>query len=294
MRSRRGFTVVELIVAMLLMMAVGGAMYKLLNSSQRLSRTQFERADMQSNMRAGALVIPAELRELGYDSTAANGTQADIYGMGSDSVVVRAIRASGVICNLANNQITIDTVRNYASLRLPTTTDSLMIFAELDPSLRNDDVWVRRAITAVASGTCTSAAPYSSRSGLQISTNATRASGGAWPSDSFTIGSPVRVFEKVVYKFYSSGGRTWLGSYSLSGGGSIQPLIGPLVGGSGNSGFAYLDSAGTATTDSARVRTMQIRLVARSDRAVSSGPMGSAQTQYDTLVTLVALRNTLR
>lgn len=296
MRTQRGFTLVELLVAMILMVVVSGALYRLLNGTQRLSRSQLERADMQANMRAGALVVPAELRELGYDSVPGGAVNSDIIAMATDSVVIRAIRASGVICKLAANTITVDTSRNYAALRLPAGTaghDSLMIFNESDPTIRTDDKWVRRRLEAnPTAGTCPAAAPWNSHPGLDLSvTNIPWASGGAWPSDSFTVGSPIRVFEPVVYRFYANGGRTWLGSYSKSPAGTVQPILGPL---SSASSFGYLDSAGTAAASAAAVRVMRITIVAQSDRAISSGPTGALQTQVDSMVTLVALRNTLR
>ena len=60
------------------------------------------------------------------------------------------------------------------------------------------------------------------------------------------------------------------------------------------SGFAYLDSASTVTATRAAVRTMRITIVAQSDRPISSGPSGALALQNDSMVTLVALRNTLR
>jgi prepilin-type N-terminal cleavage/methylation domain-containing protein len=297
MRTQRGFTIVELLVAMILMLIVGGALYQGLANSQRLSRSQVERADMQANMRAGALVVPAELREIGYDSIPGGAVNSDILAMEPDSVVIRAIRASGIICKLAANTITVDTTRNYAALRLPTggaSKDSVMIFNEADPSIRTDDRWVRRRLeTDPAAGTCLAAAPWNSRAGLNFSVlEIPWAVAGAWPSDSFTIGSPIRVFEPVVYKFYASAGRTWLGSYSKSPLGAIQPILGPLA--ASGSRFEYLDSTGTATGTVAAVRTMRITMVAESDKAISSGPTGALQTQVDSMITLVALRNTLR
>ena len=64
MRNHRGFTLVELLVVLLIMVVVTGGIYKLLNSTQRLSRAQAERVDLQSNVRTASLVIPNELREI--------------------------------------------------------------------------------------------------------------------------------------------------------------------------------------------------------------------------------------
>jgi hypothetical protein len=283
---------VELVVAALLIGLVGGAVYRILATAQRISRAQLERAELQATLRAGSLILSAELRELGYDSVPGSpGAAADILAMAAESIAIRAVRASGSVCGLADNEVTIDTARNYSASRLPVAgADSVMLFAELDPANRADDRWVRRPVTGVAPGACTSAPPWLARPGLRLATPARWQSGGAWPSDSFTIGSPARVFEPVVYRFYNSGGRTWLGSYA-GGGGSIQPVLGPLA---RSSGFAYFDATGSATAVPSQVHSVQITLVAETDQPVPIGGSGSPQIQSDTLVTLVSLRNTLR
>jgi prepilin-type N-terminal cleavage/methylation domain-containing protein len=43
MRNHRGYTLVELLVVMVIMVTVTGGILKLLNTSQRLSRAQAER-----------------------------------------------------------------------------------------------------------------------------------------------------------------------------------------------------------------------------------------------------------
>ena len=59
MRNRRGFTLVELLVALVIMLhRERRASTSCSNTSQRLSRAQAERVDLQSNVRSGALVVP--------------------------------------------------------------------------------------------------------------------------------------------------------------------------------------------------------------------------------------------
>ena len=64
MTQRRGFTLVEVLLALVIMGVVTGAIYKLLNTNQRLSVAQAEQVTLQSNVRTGSLVVPNELREL--------------------------------------------------------------------------------------------------------------------------------------------------------------------------------------------------------------------------------------
>ena len=49
MKSGRGFTLLELLVAMLLALVVGAAVHRLLAGGFRLTREQFERAAVQDN-----------------------------------------------------------------------------------------------------------------------------------------------------------------------------------------------------------------------------------------------------
>jgi prepilin-type N-terminal cleavage/methylation domain-containing protein len=51
MRPRSGFTLVEILVALVIMGVVAGAVFQLLINSQRLSRFQTEQVSLQSNVR---------------------------------------------------------------------------------------------------------------------------------------------------------------------------------------------------------------------------------------------------
>jgi prepilin-type N-terminal cleavage/methylation domain-containing protein len=295
MTSRRGFTLIELLVAMVLFLIVSAAIYSLLNNTQRVSRAQAERVDMQSNMRAGALVVPSDFKMIGYDSVPGNATvTSDIVAMGSDSIMFRAIRASGIVCKFtAANTIVIDTSasRYYSAYRAPVSggRDQLMLFFDLDPTTNSDDRWVSgRSITSVGTGTCASA--YGSRSGLQLGTSV----GYIGANDSLTIGSPFRTYEVMVYRLYQSGSKYYLGARSSSNGEtSFQPVLGPLT----SSGFRmdYYDSTGTTTTSTPKyVRSIQVTLIGQSDQAVNGGGGGTQSVKNDSVVTRVTLRNALR
>jgi prepilin-type N-terminal cleavage/methylation domain-containing protein len=305
MTSRRGFTLVELLIAMVLLLIVTGATFQLLHNTQRVSRAQSERVDMQSNMRSGALFVPAELRMIGFDSVVAASTQngtayaagavvPDILGMAADSIAFRAIRAAGMICNYtAADAIVIDTTQYYSAYRTPQATrDSVLIYFDRVASASDDDSWFARPITGVASGTC-DAALYGARNGLTISTLNVGAP-GANPPDSIVIGSPFRTFEVMSYKLIQSGGKYWLGAKSLSANESgYQPVLGPLTA----NGFAlkYYQADGvTETTVPRDVRTVQVTLISQSDQRVSASGAGSQAVVQDSVVTRVSLRNAMR
>ena len=73
MTTRRGFTLIELMIGLILLLAVGGVTYQLLVNTQRVSRSQTQHIGMQDNVRSGALIMANELREVGYDQITATG-----------------------------------------------------------------------------------------------------------------------------------------------------------------------------------------------------------------------------
>src|SRR5438105_14468012 len=89
--ARRGFTLIELMIALVLLGIVSTAVYKVLVNNQRLYTAQTQTIDLQQNIRAAAAILPAEFREL----DAADG---DIKGMTATSLRIRAMRALAFVC----------------------------------------------------------------------------------------------------------------------------------------------------------------------------------------------------
>lgn len=284
MRNHRGFTLVEVLVAMVVMLAVTGAIYKLLITSQRLSQAQASRTDLQSNERAASLIVPSELREL---NTVVGGTPAenDIVQMQATSIKYRAWRGLGFVCQATVGEIRVPQI-TWSGYRGPETPrDTAYVFFQTDPSTGSDGTWKKATITAVPAGnTCPDGSlAYT----LTISPTLTAAPG---------VGTPVRLFEVMELALYVSGGKSWLGARSWSGNDAApQPLLGPLKDASGFT-LKYYDQTGTAeTTDPNSVRSIQLTIKAVSNGPVSTGGGSSAiAVVEDSVVTRVTLRNALR
>src|SRR5438093_10941367 len=90
-RARRGFTMVELLVALVLLALVSAALYRVLVNNQRLYLAQTQRIDLSQNIRAASNILPAEFREL----DAADG---DITAMSATSISIRAMRWLSFVC----------------------------------------------------------------------------------------------------------------------------------------------------------------------------------------------------
>ena len=302
MTDRRGFTMVELMVALVLTLMVGGVTYGLLVNNQRVSRSQTEHVGMQDNVRSGALIVANELREVGYDSVPAavpalgpgNGTNKDLLLMQAGKIQYRAWRGIGFTCFApAANELRLET-GTYMGVRQPQINDSIVVYVERTNTTDQDDAWVHGKITG--DPTVKQCANGNNAIALPIAYEA--ATDGAAVTGAMVQGGPVRIYEAMEMKHYQSGTQWWLGMRSLNGGGGIQPVLGPLADSTaGQSGlvFTYLDKNRNVTAVLADVREIQVTLKGVSDGKVrTSGGASSFAVDTTALTTNVALRNALR
>lgn len=285
-RARHGFTLVELLVGLVLLALVGTAIFRMMMGTQRVSVAQTERLWMQSNVRTGALVVPAELREL---STSAGG-QTDLLQIAPESLTYRAARGTGFTCAVTATQLKIlnTSALPFSALRdiLP-GRDSLLLYVERDPSTAADDAWVRLPITSVATTTC------GSEPAIAVNTPDFINSLPDSQLASVVVGGPVRTEEVMRLKSYAAGGQQWVGAASLSGGDAVQPILGPIT--PNGLLLEYFTGNGTATTVPSAVRVVRIRLIGLTERTVARGGNTGPNVQLqDTLVTRVLLRNAPR
>jgi prepilin-type N-terminal cleavage/methylation domain-containing protein len=292
MRNRRGFTLVEILVSLVIMLIVSGAIYKMLNSTQRLSRAQAERVSLQSNVRSGALVVPTELREL---STYAGGSviQNDVLiaPVGGTDITYRAMRGIGFVCQATATEIRI--ARNslagswpgYSGYRDPKEIrDGIYVFIDGDESVGGVDSWLQLPITGVtAASTCGAASAIA----LTVPNTSALAT--------LPLRTPIRIFEVMQLQLYVNGGKSWLGAKSVNTGEAFQPVLGPLSDANGLA-FEYLDAAGAATTTLNAIKSIRVTVRGITEQGINggSGSSGAMSNVQDTLVSQVVLRNAFR
>jgi prepilin-type N-terminal cleavage/methylation domain-containing protein len=291
MRNRKGYTLIELMVALVVLLLVTGSIYKLLVSSQRLSRAQADRVDLQSNVRTASIVIPSELRELNAVVGAINpAVQNDIITGTATTIRYRAMRGIGYICEapaVGGGQIKI-LASTWSGLRAPVAVrDAGYVFYDNNSDLSTDDTWLPITITGVAASTCGGVAAYS----LTISPTVAEL-------PSLPLLTPVRLFELMQLSLYANAGQSWLGAQSISGGDlAPQPLLGPLAGSPDGLALSYVDNGNvaSATAVPGNVKAVRLTVVGLSSQAVS-GYGGSSQKSVvrDTVTTQVTLRNAFR
>lgn len=302
MRARCGFTLVELMIALVLAGLVGGLVHGLLLRGQRLARAEAERAALHDNVRVAALVLSTELRNLGFDevnaqASAALGypaeTRSDLLAVAPGSVTYLAGRGGGHVCRVAPGSPAEILVAeaSWESPRAPRTTDSLLVLVESDPATGSDDAWVHLGIVSIGTGSCLDGRPAL---GLRVATPAPLSP--TVPSG-VTPGSPALLAEVMQIRYYGSGGKWWLGMRSVSTGEAIQPVAGPLADSTASVRgltLSYRDGADAPTADPAAVRAVEIRLLGVTDRPIHGRDLRRAVVDTFALVTRVALRNALR
>ncbi|HEY7504945.1 MAG TPA: prepilin-type N-terminal cleavage/methylation domain-containing protein [Gemmatimonadales bacterium] len=300
--SARGFTLVELMVALALGLLVGGLIHRQLLLARRQARAQLERMAMQDNLRVAALVLAGELGAVGYDdvtpeAAAALGvpaeTRADLRSLQPGAVSYLAARGAGHVCGttvgpLAEIRVNEST---WSSLRAPRATDSLLVFVESDPATAADDAWIHLGVLSAGGAVCPGGEPaLAIRVGIPAPLSSTALG-------LVTVGSPVRLAEVMQARYYASGGKSWLGLRSVSTGEALTPLAGPLADSTaGVRGLTlrYLNGADVSTSDPASVRSIEVALVGVTDEPIHGRDLLRPLVDSLALTTRVALRNALR
>lgn len=281
--TRRGFTLVELLVALVMLGIVSASVYQVLVSNQRVYRQQTQRIELNDNLRSAIAMVPGELRELSANDP--SGT--DIIAMAESTITYKAMRNLYVTCapQTIGTLLLLDTA--VIGLRpLDPERDSVLILADRRTDISTDDVWLHQNVVSVATGAlCPGAA---------LSINVT-ISPGVLATDTVMRGAPVRGFEvQEIRRYPDAAGNLWLGArrYTKSpavspGWQGLQPVVGPLAG--RGLVLAYFDSTGAVTTDRTLVARVSVTVIGRTAQPVQTG--GTVGYLLDTLVTNVALRN---
>ena len=273
--GRRGFTLVEIMVALAVTLIVTGAMYNLLLNTQRLTRTQSARVALQSSVRAGALIVANELGELNA-MTGGSTSQNDVLAFGAHAVTYRAMRGIGFICQSAGPGVIRLARSSFSGHRDPQPgRDEALVFVPGDSATSSEDAWVAVKIAVVAT---TLACPGGGGPGITLTLSAS-------PSPLLLEeGTPVRLVEPMELRLYESGETWWLGARSVNTGEAIQPLVGPLA--PQGFGLEYLDHWGGATTDRTSIRSIRVTI-----RAIEAAADATRLPLEEELTTQVALRN---
>jgi hypothetical protein len=269
-----------MIVALTVALIVGAALYSLLIATQRLSVAQAERVGLQANVRAAGWLALGELHELA-SLPGGSAAQNDVMTAGATGVTYRSMRSIGFLCQSPAMPTELRLWSgSYSGYRDPAPgRDSALVFVEGDSATDADDVWLPLAITGVATGNVCPG------TGFTLTTDNHPELVG------LAVNTPVRIYEIAELRLYQSGGKSWLGAHSLSAGEVIQPVVGPLLDGTGFR-LEYQDAAGGVTSDPSAIKGISLTIRGISEDPISLGSGdGVRRRVQDSLAARIALRN---
>lgn len=276
--ASRGFTLVEMLIGLVLLGIVTTTLYRVLTTNQRLSRAQTEQVSLQSSVRQGALAVANELREIGINSAGAT----DILAMSANGITYRAMRSSGMACQVSATEVRIRNTANtfFSTRAIAAGQDSMVLYVEHDPNTSTDDTWLVRPITGVSASTCGATAAIALATTINTATTPL-----AW----IVLDAPVRTFEVMELGVTAVGGQNWLGIRSVSAGQAMQPALGPIT--ATGLDLQYFNAAGAATANAALVQSIRINIRGVTDRTVRAGGQSPLAIDSDSLAMRITLRN---
>lgn len=265
MRHREGFTLIELMIALVISTALLAGVFQLVFIQNEVYARQQGIADARQSLRAAGTLLAWELRHV----DAAGG---DVYAIGPDSVSVRSYDGSAVVCRKRVNQSQYGLHSVSGDIE---TGDSAMIYL-VSSSRTQDDAWhalhIAIANTPSGLGMSTTCPEWpgtpQAELGIQVSFASSADTAG------IRIGAPVRAFHRRTYRMIQENDDWWLAV--REGAGSYRLLTGPLRAGDGLQ-LRYFDAAGAATTVAANVSAVEFTLHSESplQRTVQDTPADS-------------------
>ena len=303
--SPRGFTLAELMIALVLFGLIMAAIMQVLAQQQRYNRSANEVMEMRGQMRHATYALPVDLRAI----FPAGG---DVTDWTSSSIAFRAFSGSSVLCAkpAANAIILPPASLNKGNtltawLSRPVAGDSILVHDENVLVGNADDVWRAHEITLVASaaGTCPTTTGFTvAADAAKLNLQLTIAPN---LSSTVVVGAPVRIYRQVEYELYKAGdGRFYLGVSDCLPGRTPEcsdavPVGGPfldLVDGDPDlSGLSlrYFTEDGTeldpASDDPAKIVRIEIVVRGHTQTPLSTS---TAKGEYsDSLTFVIGLRN---
>lgn len=308
-RARRGMTIAEVIVAMVLLGVVGAGIIRIFTKQQQSYRDLSLTAAARRELRLGATVLPSEFRSI---STAGG----DIAAMDEDELEMRAYLGTGVVCAIdfgppsriwvLPTNLTYHTLTSY--IATPGVQDTLFIYDENTLKGSEDDRWLKYGVTGVDNdnGAC---------AGTPLA-HATQDAPAVKPRRRYVIhgepgfeqlpptvqvGTVVRFTRPVRYRIYQEASGSWylgMQEYTSGAWGATEPLAGPFrpfqSGDANPSGlqFRFYDVNGTRITNMANTGDVtRIDVFLRTNAGASAITERAGAALRDSVVMRVAIRN---
>jgi prepilin-type N-terminal cleavage/methylation domain-containing protein len=237
--ARRGFTLGEVVVALLLFSIVGGGILSLVMRQQRFYRSTAEVIKVQGQLRQGASLLPADLRGISTSDVTVNDdatvNNADIYTRADWHLEFRRTFGGSVVCRRTRLEAPqADTLTlppkvlgsgiSFTNWGIaPQVGDSVLVLDDWTMVGPGDDRWRAYEVTKIEPVTGVDGCPWKNQTPGD-STPLLYESDNARPSFKITldttlrrtiiVGAPVRFFRRVRYEIYQAPDQQWYLGYS--------------------------------------------------------------------------------
>jgi prepilin-type N-terminal cleavage/methylation domain-containing protein len=269
-----GFTLVELLVAMVVFLTLVVSSMGMLSSQIRGYGLQTEKLDTRQTLRGAGTLLSFELR-------GASAERGDLSAIASQSLTMRSVQWSAVLCGTNGDKYGLWSSSGSTDDAL---TDSVLVFSADSTAWRAaavSQVWAAGVAAGIPN--CAWGAPFEPERVIRVTPGT--------PADTAGVrtGAALRGFRRVEYGLFQRAGRWWLGR-KVGAATSYQLVTGPLRS-PADSGlvFHYYDSLGVVTADPGEVHRVRIKLRAESYGHAQS--QGNAGPQVDSLDVTAFLRN---
>lgn len=284
MVRRRGFSLVEMLVVMVVAGIALAAVYRTLIVQQKSYRHEGARITTQQSGRTAVHVLAAELREI-------SASGGDLLMIAPESLTVRVPRKLGIVCAVTSgtDNLEIWLMNDDAPF---VKGDSVVVYVDGNETTASDDIWVRDAVSSVA-GVSLCLTDWNGRPRVALHFS------GPVVSQPIQPGATIRSDTTLTYGIHQLDAGEWvLGRHGTDAAEGIVPLVGPVAPPpDGGIEFTYYKADGsiidvsggpvTAPSTTAQVARIEVSAASR-----SRGPVNPNGTYYlDTLSMQVYLRN---
>ena len=235
LRSRRGLTLIELIMVLTVLAIVGGLLANVLIKQQRFNRALTETADSRARMRDIATILPTDLR-------GASSIGRDILTMGLSSMQFRSAIGSSIVCRQPAGGTVIELPPTTLSsgqvltawINPPKPGDVAFIYNDGAVRGNADDTWQQFTITDTTSSVNSAWCPAAGVSSFTLAADNTqrryRITLNAAPDTlRVKVGAPIRFAREVRYSLFSASDNNWYVGYETCTPSGVVGVPGPCV-----------------------------------------------------------------
>ncbi len=296
--SRFGFTLPEMIVALVICMIVIAPPLALVSRHIRADAAQRDVTSARARLNEAGELMALDLRSM---SPAIDSVKI----VADTSIEFGSVIGASTVCAATPGRIIIppDSLTGGRILSswvsIPDSDDvvAVVVDSTADHPIRS---WENQRIASVATASTAAACPPS----LGLTTAADVAAGVRSyqitlesARSTITAGAPLRLLRRVKYDVYRAGDGNWYLGYrrcGRAGCGGVQPLSGPFAGAAGGTplSFRYFDTSGTRITGATIGALARVDIVSRVVGRATSSLRGARAAPYrDSVTVSAAIRN---